>query len=101
MGFIVWTVVVVWTAWAVFIVRLLHHRLRHSLLYLTKPDPNLQATCPPASRYDFVNLNEFKLYLGAIFLFPVRLLLAVPINLIFLVGIFIPKRLFNGMRHMT
>ena len=90
-----WIGFIAWAAYAVFIVRFLHNLYHRKLLYLREMDPNMQAKYQATSRYDISNLNEYKLYLGGMFLLPFRVIRALPLLIILYILVWIPKLIFN------
>jgi len=94
-GILFWVVFIVWGVYAAWITQFMHKILTKKLAYLSKPDPNLQASCQTASRYDFSNVKPWKVYLGLIFLLPIRVLLALPLLAILYLLVSIPKNILG------
>ena len=49
-----------------------------NLDHLFNPDVNKMSKNASGARYDAANVNKFHIYLGAIFLLPIRLILTIP-----------------------
>ena len=73
-----WIILILWAAWGYFAVNLLHKNIEKDLKYLFKPKVNLYKRHSSGARYDPIELNKLKVYLGIIFLFPVRLIIGIP-----------------------
>jgi hypothetical protein len=97
MSYLLWCVSAAWLAYAVFIVRFMRNILTKKTLYLKTPNIEDQAKYRSAARYDFVNIQEFKVYLGAVFLLPVRVIMAIPIFFLGYILILIMKTIYGGM----
>lgn len=63
--------------YAIFIVRYINRLITVDLKFTEFCDPNLPAKYLPFQRYDRKNWNLIEIYLGAIFLLPIRLFLIV------------------------
>lgn len=50
--------------------------LNGQLAYLKQPPVNFLNTCRSAARYDFIHLKKLEIYLGAVFLLPIRFVMA-------------------------
>lgn len=96
MGYILWTVGCIWLAYAVFIVRFMRNMYHSKALYLRHPKLENMVKYPCAARHDFHNVDELKMYLGAIFLVPIRVFMAVPIVLTCYLLSLAMKLVFNG-----
>ena len=59
--------------WSIYIIRFLNNFFTKGVKCIREPDMPLMSTVPCASRYDAVDWSKPKIYLGAIFLVPVRL----------------------------
>lgn len=97
MSYLLWCVSAIWLAYAVFIVRFIRNILTKKTLYLKTPNIEDQAKYRSAARYDFVNIQEFKVYLGAVFLLPVRAMMSIPLFLLSFILILIMKTIYGGM----
>jgi len=75
-------ILVIWIAWAIFVTKTLHKIFNKDLKHLFEPKVNLMAKNGSASRYDGIDVNQIEIYLGAIFLFPLRILIG--LSLMFL-----------------
>lgn len=86
MGYLLWLVVALWTAYAIYIVKFMREVFHKKILYLRKPnlENNIKYQC--AARPDIVNLSELKTYLALVFIVPIRLILTIPF---FMLGIFV------------
>ena len=93
---LLYSVLILWLAYAVYIARFVHNMVTRKLLYGTQMDPNLMSHHQSASRYDMATISEIKLILGAMVLMPVRLLIATPMMLLLFVLIWIPKTVMGG-----
>jgi len=89
-------VALLWVVYAVWVTRLLHRLLSRDLFYLDRLEPNTVAQCQAAARYDCAHLSRWKLHLGAAFLLPIRMLLSLPILLLWFLFAWIPKSLCSG-----
>ncbi len=72
---------VAWLAWAVFAVWLTNQVFR-KIRYLTAFEPDKMSRVLCGSRYDQAFLSKWKIYLGAIFLIPIRTVLVLSLTLI-------------------
>ena len=62
-----------WVIWAGIAIYLVQKLLEKDLLYLLEPNVNVLSSNNSCSRYDQSKLKKWKIYLGAIFLVPPRL----------------------------
>ena len=66
-----------WLFWAKFAITYCNKLFGRDLKYLFEADVNLLATNNAASRYDPASLKKIEIYLGSVFLIPLRILLVV------------------------
>lgn len=85
----------VWLVYAVAVVLFIRKVWNKDLLYLQKITPDIQAKYPAGARYDYATLSLPKLCLGAIFLLPIRFLMALPWLAILFVLVLVMKLAFN------
>lgn len=82
MGCILCTIIILlWTAWAYYAITSLNKIFSTTLKHLFEPKVNIYAKNASASRYDAIEVKKLQVYIGAIFLFPIRLLTVIPIVL--------------------
>lgn len=62
-----------WGAWAVFAIKHARKIMNEELKHLFEPKVNLYAKNNSASRYDGIELRRWEIYLGAVFLLPIRI----------------------------
>lgn len=79
---LVTSVALLWAAWAIFISKTLAKIFSKDLKHLFEPNVNLMAKNGSASRYDAIDVNRLEIYIGAIFLLPLRLLIGLPLTFI-------------------
>lgn len=86
----------VWATYALVMIFLIKVLVRSSLKYLHHPPVNFMSSCKAAARYDMANLNTTQLTFGAIFLFPVRLVIMISSVLLTTMFVLIIKWTFCG-----
>ena len=79
MNFFWWLLIVLWIAYSVFIVRFMREAYHKKILYLRKPDMEISIKYSCAARYDISNVEEIRLYLGLVFLVPIRIISSLPL----------------------
>lgn len=77
MSLFIGIILVIWTAWGYFAFNLLKKTIEKDLKYLLEPKVNLFKKHSSGGRYDQIELNKWEIYLGAIFLFPIRVILII------------------------
>ena len=63
-----------WALWAGFAIYYTNRLFRKDLEYLFDPDVNLLGLNNSCSRYDPIRVRKWEIYLGSIFLMPLRIL---------------------------
>jgi len=69
-------IVLVWSFWAGFALYYTNKLLRVNLKYLFEPNIDLFSTTNAGARYDQFRIRRWEIYLGSIFLLPLRVLAA-------------------------
>ena len=64
-----------WALWAGFAIYYTNRLFRKDLEYLFDPDVNLLGLNNSCSRYDPIRVKKWEIYLGSIFLMPLRILI--------------------------
>ena len=82
----------------VFVVKVV---INSSLKYLNHPPVNFLQQCRAAARYDMVNLNPTTIYIGALFIFPFRLVFQLIFILLTYTIVLIIKLSFCGRNGLT
>ena len=72
-------ILILWTVWAVLITKYLNQTFNITLDHVFRPKVNLQAKNDSASRYDGIEVKKWQIYIGAIFLIPLRIVLICPV----------------------
>ena len=67
-----------------------------TLKYLSHPPVNFLHNCRAAARYDMVNLNPTTIYIGALLIFPIRLVIQVFFLIVTTIIVLIVKWSFCG-----
>ncbi|KRW98563.1 hypothetical protein PPERSA_00055 [Pseudocohnilembus persalinus] len=65
-------ILILWGVWALVMVKVLNKIIFKKYKYTEKLDPNIKENHKPFERYDRKNWNLVEIYLGAIFLLPIR-----------------------------
>ena len=87
---------IIWLVYAFFITKFTRKTLEIDLKYLFEPDVNLYASHDAAARYDQFNLRKWEIYLGAIFLIPIRAIISLPFFVYGEIMKIIIWKVFNG-----
>lgn len=64
----------IFIGWAIFMTIFTHKMLNKKMEHIRNPPMPLLATCPIAARYDYIEWPRLQIYIGAIFLLPIRVL---------------------------
>lgn len=89
-----WILLLLWLAWSVFAIKLIT-KIFKKLDYLFKADPNEMAKVLCGSRYDQSYLNKAEIYIGAIFLLPIRVTLFLGLFIVGQIFSFIFVKIYN------
>lgn len=100
MGWLLKTLLVLWGVYAVGIVWFMRKVLNEHLAYLRKMDPETNIKYSSAARHDMLLLEPWKIYLGAVFVMPVRFIFSVPLHLLVFILV-LPMKYIYGMSQKT